>query len=85
MREPPVRSGLHATRPDFCNGAILGAYLIRQGLALAGPDAPFEYRALERIAQTNGLGILPQHCCRIGLLDLPLLLPRRLEEITRLH
>ena len=20
MREPPVRSGLHATRPDFCNG-----------------------------------------------------------------
>ena len=35
----------------------LGAYLIRQGLALAGPDAPFEYQALERIAQTNGLGV----------------------------
>ena len=34
----------------------LGAYLIRQGLALAGPDAP-EYQALERIAQTNGLGV----------------------------
>ena len=38
-------------------GADLGAYLIRQGLALAGPDAPFEYQALERIAQSNGLGI----------------------------
>ena len=25
MREPPVRSGLHATRPDFCNGTLLGA------------------------------------------------------------
>ena len=37
--------------------ADLGAYLIRQGLALAGPDAPFEYQALERIAQTNGLGV----------------------------
>lgn len=38
-------------------GADLGAYLIRQGLALAGPDAPFEYQALERIAESNGLGI----------------------------
>jgi endonuclease YncB( thermonuclease family) len=38
-------------------GADLGANLIRQGLALAGPDAPFEYRALERIAESNGLGI----------------------------
>jgi endonuclease YncB( thermonuclease family) len=35
----------------------LGAYLIREGLALAGPDAPFEYQALERIAQTNGFGV----------------------------
>ena len=22
MREPPTRSGLHATRPDFCNGTL---------------------------------------------------------------
>jgi hypothetical protein len=22
MREPPTRSGLHATRPGFCNGAL---------------------------------------------------------------
>jgi endonuclease YncB( thermonuclease family) len=38
-------------------GADLGAYLISQGLALAGPDAPFEYQALERIAESNGRGI----------------------------
>ena len=38
-------------------GTDLGAYLIREGLALAGPDAPFEYQALERIAQINGLGV----------------------------
>jgi endonuclease YncB( thermonuclease family) len=35
----------------------LGAYLIRNGLALAGPDAPFDYHAMERIARSNGLGI----------------------------
>jgi endonuclease YncB( thermonuclease family) len=46
------------TRRSGLSGRIdLGAYLIREGLALAGPDAPFEYHALERIAQTNGLGI----------------------------
>jgi endonuclease YncB( thermonuclease family) len=43
-------------RSNFSEGTDLGAYLIREGLALAGPDAPFEYQALERIAQTNGLG-----------------------------
>ena len=35
----------------------LAAYLIRQGWALAGPDAPFEYVALERIAERRGLGV----------------------------
>ena len=35
----------------------LGAYLIRQGLALAGPDAPFDYIALERIARSQGRGV----------------------------
>jgi len=44
-------------RSNFSEGTDLGAYLIREGLALAGPDAPFEYQALERIAQTNGLGV----------------------------
>lgn len=41
----------------FDEGEDLGAYLIAEGLALAGPDAPFEYRALERIAQANGVGL----------------------------
>jgi endonuclease YncB( thermonuclease family) len=44
-------------RSSFSEGIDLGAYLIRQGLALAGPDAPFEYRALERIAENRGIGV----------------------------
>lgn len=35
----------------------LGAWLIRQGLALAGPDAPFDYVALEDIARSQGVGV----------------------------
>lgn len=44
-------------RSSFNEGEDLSAYLITQGLALAGPDAPFEYRALERIAQNNNIGV----------------------------
>ena len=39
------------------SGVDLGAWLIEEGLALAGPDAPFSYRALERIAQSQERGI----------------------------
>ena len=35
----------------------LGAWLIEQGLAVAGPGAPFEYRTLERIAEVNRRGV----------------------------
>lgn len=35
----------------------LAAYLLERGLALARPDAPFEYAALERIARAQGRGI----------------------------
>jgi endonuclease YncB( thermonuclease family) len=35
----------------------LGGRLIADGLALAAPNAPFEYRALERIAESNGRGL----------------------------
>ena len=38
-------------------GEDLAAYLIRQGWALARPGAPFEYTALERIAEKRGLGV----------------------------
>ncbi|HYN39877.1 MAG TPA: hypothetical protein VES39_11565 [Rhodospirillales bacterium] len=44
-------------RSSFNEGEDLGAYLISAGLALAGPDAPFEYRALERVAQTTNQGV----------------------------
>lgn len=38
-------------------GEDLGAYLIEQGWALALPNAPFEYQAMERIARARGLGV----------------------------
>lgn len=38
-------------------GLDLGAWLIESGLALAGPDAPFSYRAIERIAESRGVGV----------------------------
>src|SRR5262245_48181734 len=38
-------------------GEDLAAYLLAEGLALALPGAPFEYFAMERIAQTRGLGV----------------------------
>ena len=35
----------------------LGGWLIEQGFAVAGPDAPFEYGVLEKIARTNRRGV----------------------------
>jgi endonuclease YncB( thermonuclease family) len=35
----------------------LGAWLIEQGLAVAGPGAPFEYQTLQRIAEVNRRGV----------------------------
>jgi endonuclease YncB( thermonuclease family) len=35
----------------------LGAWMLRQGWALALPDAPFEYHALERIARAHHRGV----------------------------
>lgn len=35
----------------------LSAYLLSRGWALALPDAPFEYVALEKIARQRGLGV----------------------------
>jgi endonuclease YncB( thermonuclease family) len=39
------------------DGVDLGAYLLQRGWALALPDAPFEYIALERIAQAHNVGV----------------------------
>ena len=38
-------------------GYDLSAYLLERGWALALPDAPFEYTALEKIASQRGLGV----------------------------
>lgn len=39
------------------DGEDLSAYLLERGWALALPDAPFEYQALERIARHRGVGV----------------------------
>jgi endonuclease YncB( thermonuclease family) len=44
-------------RTAFDDGIDLGAYLIEQGWAMASPDAPFEYHAIERIARHHDRGI----------------------------
>ncbi|HET6158940.1 MAG TPA: hypothetical protein VFE34_11385 [Dongiaceae bacterium] len=41
----------------YTPGEDLAAFLVAEGLALALPGAPFEYVALERVAQTRQLGI----------------------------
>lgn len=38
-------------------GHDLSAYLLERGWALALPDAPFEYAALEKIANRKGVGV----------------------------
>lgn len=38
-------------------GEDLSAYLLERGWALALPDAPFEYAALEKIARHKGAGV----------------------------
>lgn len=55
--EGRVHAICYVGRTVFSPGEDLGAYLVQWGWALALPNAPFEYRALERIAQTRGLGV----------------------------
>jgi endonuclease YncB( thermonuclease family) len=38
-------------------GQDLGAWMVQNGWALALPDAPFQYHALEKIARTRGVGV----------------------------
>jgi endonuclease YncB( thermonuclease family) len=44
-------------RTAFHEGYDLSAYLLEQGWALALPDAPFEYYALEKVAQHRHQGL----------------------------
>lgn len=47
------------TESAYCsvNGVDLGAYLIREGWALALPEAPLEYMMFERMARGRGVGV----------------------------
>jgi len=47
----------YVDRGPFDDGKDLAAYLLEQGWALALPDAPFDYHALERIARHNHRGV----------------------------
>jgi len=42
---------------SFEEGEDLSAYLLERGWAVALPDAPFEYQALEKIARSRGMGV----------------------------
>ncbi len=60
LGENPDRSLVGSCRVNysrFDEGEDLSAYLLKYGWAVALPDAPFEYRAMERIAQSRGQGI----------------------------
>jgi len=41
----------------FEEGDDLSAYLLERGWAVALPDAPIEYQALERVARSRGMGV----------------------------
>lgn len=47
----------HVNYSNFDEGEDLSAYLLERGWAVALPDAPIEYRTLERIAERRGIGI----------------------------
>lgn len=59
VRCDPVARNADGTVTARCEsgGYDLSAYLLERGWALAAPDAPFDYVALERIAERRGLGV----------------------------
>ena len=59
-----VHCTLLATNPDGSITAScsvgnedLSAWMLQRGWAVALPDAPFEYRTMEKIAQSRGIGV----------------------------
>jgi len=52
-----VEATCYRDRSSFDPGIDLAAYLIERGWALARPEAPFEYHAMERIARTQEVGV----------------------------
>lgn len=59
VRCTPVERNPDASLTAVCraDGDDLSAYLLERGWALALPDAPFEYVALERIARERKVGV----------------------------
>jgi len=60
INENPDRSLTGRCRVNysrFNTGEDLSAYLLERGWAVALPDAPVEYHALERIARSRGVGV----------------------------
>jgi endonuclease YncB( thermonuclease family) len=55
--EGRIHAICYLDRTRLSSGEDLGAYLIDRGWALALPYAPFEYHAMERIAQAQGRGV----------------------------
>ena len=56
-RDRSINAVCHVDRRHADEGEDLAAYLIRQGWALALPEAPFEYQALEKIARRQSAGV----------------------------
>jgi len=56
-RDRSINAVCYVKRSNFSQGEDLGAYLLSQGWALALPDAPFEYHALEKIARQQSAGV----------------------------
>ncbi len=52
-----VDATCYRERSSFDPGTDLAAYLIERGWALARPEAPFEYHAMERIARSQEVGV----------------------------
>jgi hypothetical protein len=100
MREPPTRSGLHATRPDFCNGAVTrlctarGGSRVCQLAACAGVSSPRPQLAppggRPLISQERGQPLLSLAPFLVGAVEsfaqiVPLVLEQRQMLAQHLH
>lgn len=56
-RDRSINAICYVKRTHFKEGEDLGAYLLQQGWALARPEAPFEYQAMEKIAKQQFAGV----------------------------
>lgn len=56
-RDGSLNAVCYVDRTAFDPGEDLAAYLLERGWAVALPDAPFEYHALEKIAMSQEVGV----------------------------